>query len=48
MRWDMAWFAIYAAVECSVLILKGSVQEMLGLFLNCEFDVVMVVVEALK
>jgi len=47
-RWDIAWFAIYKAVECSVLILKGSVQEMLGLFLNCEFDVMMVVVEALK
>ena len=30
------------------LVLEGSVQEMVGLFLNCEFHVMMVVVEAIK
>ena len=45
---DLAWFAIYTAVKCLILILEGSVQEMVGLFLSCEFDVMMVAVETLK
>ena len=48
MGWYLAWFAIYTAVECLMLILEGSVQVMAGLFLDCEFDVLMIVVKALK
>ena len=39
MGWDIAWFAIYTAVESLVLIIKSSVQEMIGLFLDCELDI---------
>jgi len=42
--WGIAWFAIYTVVECFVLILQGSVQEMVGLLLNCEFEVMMIAV----
>ena len=34
MVWDIAWFAIFTAVESLVLIIKSSVQEMIGHFLD--------------
>ena len=39
MVWNIAWFAIYTTVESLVLIIISSIQEMIGLFLDCELDV---------
>ena len=39
MGWNIAWFAIYTTVESLVLIIISSIQEMIGLFLDCELDV---------
>ena len=39
MGWNIALFAIYTTVEILVLIIISIIQEIIGLFLDCELDV---------